>query len=405
LVNKRREKGGSNMTKECYNAPVNEMALAMLQTSESLASNHCLGDLPAMPNGSTPTYEFVYAIQAVNLKTIKIGFSTDVSQRLRALQTGSPDELKIIGCWLGTQDEEGKIHSKMAQWLVHGEWFLPAADLIELIAKRNQAKPTDTPGLLRLTTKKGHEIEIWESARAEKREKNCAPDPFVAILNVFSKAEMLSRSLPLEYGQIAEQIAINANIVFRAMQNGTNFKAPSPKQQGKLMCSFCDKKSKDVKKLVAGPNVYICNECIAICNVILDEKEDRSRHVYLIEIGGKGYWWAAESKEEAIRAWIRQYGFSPNEATAIRVTLKDDKGTLRIWSGPPYDDTNPPTAKTHREWAEEREGLIGALITESPQPSESVPPQPEKASPEIVAPMRNERTGPLLTIWRKIFLW
>lgn len=34
-------------------------------------------------------------------------------------------------------------------------------------------------------------------------------------------------------------------------------------------CSFCDKSQHDVKKLIAGPNVYICDECVAICNDIL----------------------------------------------------------------------------------------------------------------------------------------
>lgn len=43
---------------------------------------------------------------------------------------------------------------------------------------------------------------------------------------------------------------------------------------GILSCSFCGKNQKEVKKLIAGPNVYICNECIDLCNdIILEEKE------------------------------------------------------------------------------------------------------------------------------------
>lgn len=38
---------------------------------------------------------------------------------------------------------------------------------------------------------------------------------------------------------------------------------------GTLKCSFCDKSQADVQKLVAGPEVYICDECIALCNDIL----------------------------------------------------------------------------------------------------------------------------------------
>ena len=41
-----------------------------------------------------------------------------------------------------------------------------------------------------------------------------------------------------------------------------------------LHCSFCGKSQKEVKKLIAGPQVYICDECIDLCNdIILEEKE------------------------------------------------------------------------------------------------------------------------------------
>jgi len=40
-----------------------------------------------------------------------------------------------------------------------------------------------------------------------------------------------------------------------------------------LRCSFCGKTQEEVKKLVAGPTVYICNECVALCNDILREEE------------------------------------------------------------------------------------------------------------------------------------
>jgi hypothetical protein len=38
-----------------------------------------------------------------------------------------------------------------------------------------------------------------------------------------------------------------------------------------LRCSFCNKPQREVKKLVAGPTVYICNECVAICLDIISE--------------------------------------------------------------------------------------------------------------------------------------
>lgn len=49
------------------------------------------------------------------------------------------------------------------------------------------------------------------------------------------------------------------------------------KQGGKLTCSFCGKNQDDVRKLIAGPTVYICDECIELCNdIIAEELEEES---------------------------------------------------------------------------------------------------------------------------------
>jgi ATP-dependent Clp protease ATP-binding subunit ClpX len=42
-----------------------------------------------------------------------------------------------------------------------------------------------------------------------------------------------------------------------------------------LCCSFCGKSQKEVKKLIAGPTVYICDECIALCNDIIAEEVEK----------------------------------------------------------------------------------------------------------------------------------
>ena len=42
-----------------------------------------------------------------------------------------------------------------------------------------------------------------------------------------------------------------------------------------LRCSFCNKSQREVRKLIAGPNVYICDECVDICLDII--AEDRAR--------------------------------------------------------------------------------------------------------------------------------
>lgn len=50
---------------------------------------------------------------------------------------------------------------------------------------------------------------------------------------------------------------------------------------GKLLyCSFCGKSQHEVQKLIAGPSVYICDECVGLCNDIIEEevyvKEEKS---------------------------------------------------------------------------------------------------------------------------------
>jgi len=47
-------------------------------------------------------------------------------------------------------------------------------------------------------------------------------------------------------------------------------KTPGGSEQ--LLCSFCGKSQRQVKKLIAGPGVYICDECIDLCNEIIDEE-------------------------------------------------------------------------------------------------------------------------------------
>jgi ATP-dependent Clp protease ATP-binding subunit ClpX len=42
--------------------------------------------------------------------------------------------------------------------------------------------------------------------------------------------------------------------------------------KNQLKCSFCGKVQDQVKKLVAGPGVYICDECIELCNEIIEEE-------------------------------------------------------------------------------------------------------------------------------------
>ena len=50
-----------------------------------------------------------------------------------------------------------------------------------------------------------------------------------------------------------------------------------PESEG-LKCSFCNKSQRDVRKLIAGPTVYICDECVDIClDIIAEERENEEQ--------------------------------------------------------------------------------------------------------------------------------
>ena len=51
-----------------------------------------------------------------------------------------------------------------------------------------------------------------------------------------------------------------------------------------LKCSFCGKSQKQVKKLIAGPGVYICDECVDLCNEIIDEELSETEEISFSEL-------------------------------------------------------------------------------------------------------------------------
>jgi len=67
---------------------------------------------------------------------------------------------------------------------------------------------------------------------------------------------------------------------------------------GKLVCSFCGKSQDEVRKLIAGPTVYICDECIELCNEIIAEECEQEDH------RKRG---AALPKPHEIKAFLDEY--------------------------------------------------------------------------------------------------
>jgi ATP-dependent Clp protease ATP-binding subunit ClpX len=50
--------------------------------------------------------------------------------------------------------------------------------------------------------------------------------------------------------------------------------ATAERQKTQANCSFCQKASKEVAKMIAGPGAFICNECVALCVEIIDSKPE-----------------------------------------------------------------------------------------------------------------------------------
>ncbi|HMM22857.1 MAG TPA: ATP-dependent protease ATP-binding subunit ClpX [Selenomonadales bacterium] len=74
--------------------------------------------------------------------------------------------------------------------------------------------------------------------------------------------------------------------------------------RGQLKCSFCGKLQEQVKKLVAGPGVYICDECIELCNEIIEEELSENVELELRDI----------PKPKEIRDILDQYVIGQDEA-------------------------------------------------------------------------------------------
>ena len=75
-------------------------------------------------------------------------------------------------------------------------------------------------------------------------------------------------------------------------------------EKGQLKCSFCGKTQDQVRKLVAGPGVYICDECIELCNEIIEEEFSDDVEVELKDV----------PKPKDIRAILDQYVIGQDEA-------------------------------------------------------------------------------------------
>jgi ATP-dependent Clp protease ATP-binding subunit ClpA len=90
--------------------------------------------------------------------------------------------------------------------------------------------------------------------------------------------EHLLAALALDPGSRARRVLSHLGVSIAAINKGLKgYLGPGKQRRRKrgkvdLVCSFCGKSQQQVKKLVAGPGVYICDECIDLCNEVLAEE-------------------------------------------------------------------------------------------------------------------------------------
>lgn len=68
---------------------------------------------------------FIYFIQMDRIGPIKIGFTTDIKNRLLQLQTANPYPLNLLLYYPGEIEDEKEIHAGFREMRLEGEWFLP----------------------------------------------------------------------------------------------------------------------------------------------------------------------------------------------------------------------------------------------------------------------------------------
>ena len=102
-----------------------------------------------------------------------------------------------------------------------------------------------------------------------------------------------------------------------------------------VRCSFCGKSEEQVERLIVGHGVAICNECIGLCNSILDEDTITSQHVRYEDNGAD--MWDKLPKPAEIKAYMDQYVIG-QERTKIALSVAVYNHYKRIFCASPTDD-------------------------------------------------------------------
>ena len=79
----------------------------------------------------------IYFIVCQETMRVKIGITEkDIGHRLKALQTGSPTELKLVSYEIGDKGYEKRLHDNFSKYHRHGEWFYMSDEILDYIVEK-----------------------------------------------------------------------------------------------------------------------------------------------------------------------------------------------------------------------------------------------------------------------------
>jgi hypothetical protein len=175
-----------------------------------------------------------------------------------------------------------------------------------------------------------------------------------------------ARSIDASHGESLELIAkafgyANWNILSAKIEAARPREAgaPSaatggPEAHATLYCTFCGKSQHDVRTLIAGPSSYICDECVEVCNDVIDYKHDQPVFTLMTsdeDGGGQAYpatsaHLGAQSTEEVV-AFVER---SRRGAQRYRVALRLIEEVLAIREGAAPTDGDILAAPRFSRW-------------------------------------------------------
>lgn len=88
---------------------------------------------PKMSREFKEAFGKIYFVEAPSVGLIKIGYATDILQRMQGLATFSPVELRLLGTLSGGPSKEQELHAALDEHRSHGEWFRRCAEIEALI--------------------------------------------------------------------------------------------------------------------------------------------------------------------------------------------------------------------------------------------------------------------------------